>query len=83
MSPEATSKSLAKDSSARAHENGRGDEDRRRIKERLREAVERSSGRGPELDVAGVVERVFGICEADFKRAKAGSRSDLPYPFSS
>ena len=61
--------------------DGRGDEDRRRIKERLREAVERTSGRGPELDVAGIEEKIFGICRSDFKRAKAGSRSDLPSPF--
>lgn len=53
--------------------SGDDDEDRKRIKERLKEALEihkRQQG----LEQAGFVEYFFGICRADGRVGKAGSR---------
>jgi hypothetical protein len=58
----------------------RQDADRRRIKERLKEALDRERRR-EQLSRAGgegAMEFLFGVCAADPKAGKAGSRSAAP-----
>ena len=62
----------------RAADLARGDEDRRRIKERLRQVVERGEQRRAASRGAGMAERLLGMCEADLKHAKPGSRCGYP-----
>ena len=63
----------------KAGSSGDDDEDRKRLKERLNEALEvhKHGLLMSEIDVEGWLEYFFGICKPNGRFGKHGSRSDL------